>query len=269
MALVLLALVGVACLIALRAWRQRAERRALLQAPLTDEQRVIVAQEVPISRGLPAALRRGYEGRINLFLDQVDFIGCDGLHVSEEMRLVIAAQACLVIANSVAWYRDLRTVLIYPGAFKSVEQWHDGYVVREKEVVRLGESWSRGPVVLSWHHSKQGAADEQDGRNVVLHEFAHQLDDLSGQTNGVPLFRKGQSFAEWERVFLEAFARHEYMVGKGERPVLDPYGATNHQEFFAVAIEAFFEKPGRLKRDEPLVYFQLSRLLGLDPETWR
>ncbi|MCK0094189.1 zinc-dependent peptidase [Yoonia sp. F2084L] len=268
MTVILLILAAVVAGFGFRAWQRRARRQVLLHAALSDHQRQIVAQEVPITRRLPDALRARFEGKINLFLDQLDFIGCDELTVTDAMRLSIAAQACLVIVNSDAWYKNLRTILIYPGAFKSRTTTHDGYVVREEEVVRLGESWSRGPVILSWHHSQQGAAVEDDGKNVVLHEFAHQLDDLSGQTNGVPLFRKGQSFAEWERVFLDAFARHEQSVETGKRALLDPYGATNHQEFFAVAIEAFFEKPGALKRDEPKIYGQLAILLDLDPATW-
>lgn len=268
MTIVLFVLFAVAATLGFRLWQRRARKNALLQTQLMEGQRVIISHEVPITQRLPQALRAKFEGKINRFLDQVEFIGCDGLEVTEAMRLSIAAQACLVIANSDAWYKNLRTILIYPGAFKSVTKIHDGYVVREEEVVRLGESWSLGPVVLSWHHSQQGAQVDDDGKNVVLHEFAHQLDDLSGQTNGVPLFRKGQSFAEWERVFLDAYARHAHSVERGKKPALDPYGATNHQEFFAVAIEAFFERPVALKRDEPKVYGQLAVLLDLDPANW-
>jgi len=262
-----LVLVVLGCVVAI-AWRRRTHRNALLASPLSEEQRRIVAKEVPLSARLPGELRAGYEGKINLFLEQVSFIGCEDLEVTEAMRLSIAAQACLIIANSDAWYRRLRTILIYPSAFISKQTTYDGYVVRQQDTVRLGESWSLGPVVLSWHHTQQGAANTEDGQNIVLHEFAHQFDDLSGQTNGVPLFRKGQSFAEWERVFLEAFARHEQSVDRGKPAVMDPYGATNHQEFFAVAIETFFEKPEQLQRDEPAVYEQLSILLGLDPRNW-
>ena len=145
---------------------------------------------------------------------------------------------------------------------------HDGYVVTERETVRTGESWSRGPVILSWAHAEQGAANDRDGHNVVLHEFAHQLDDLSGHTDGAPVLNSGQSFAEWERVFVTAYERHAQNVETGTLTVLDEYGASNVQEFFAVAIESFFERPGDLKREEPDVYQQLSKLLRLDPLTW-
>jgi Mlc titration factor MtfA (ptsG expression regulator) len=251
-----------------RYWSKQQTRTKLLATALSDHQRAIVAEQVPLIQKLPSELRGKLEGKINVFLHQVDFIGCDGLEVTEEMQLSIAAQACLLVVNSDAWYKHLRTILIYPGAFKSQEKGHDGYVVIERETVRTGESWSRGPVVLSWAHTEQGAIDDKDGHNVVLHEFAHQIDDLSGHTDGAPILNRGQSFADWERVFIEAYDRHVRNVERGHKTVLDAYGADGLEEFFAVAVEVFFEKPVALKREEPAVYEQLSGLFRLEPITW-
>ncbi len=251
-----------------RHWSKYETRTRLLSTRLLDQQRAIVAEHVPLTLKLPPELRGAFEGKINTFLHQIEFIGCDGLEVTEEMRLSIAAQACFLVVNSDAWYKHLRTVLIYPGAFKSIERSYDGYVVTEHNTVRLGESWARGPVVLSWAHSEQGAINEKDGHNVVFHEFAHQIDGLSGHTDGAPVLKKGQSFADWERVFINAYERHNQNVGKGRKTVLDAYGAENHQEFFAVSVEVFFEKPVALKREEPAIYQQLSELFGLEPATW-
>jgi Mlc titration factor MtfA (ptsG expression regulator) len=221
-----------------------------------------------LTRRLPAELRRQLEGKINLFLDQVEFIGCNGLDVTEEMRLSIAAQACLLVVNSDTWYDHLQTILIYPGAFKSRRARRNGYVVTEREVVRTGESWARGPVILSWTHARQGAANDHDGRNVVLHEFAHQIDDLSGRIDGVPNLRGDQSFAGWAKAFIEAYERHVRHVRRGRRTVVDAYGAEGPEEFFAVAVEAFFERPVQLVRAEPAVYEQLSKFFRLEPATW-
>ena len=140
---------------------------------------------------MPNTLRPALEGKINLFLNRVEFIGCDGQEVTEDMRLAIAAQACLLVVNNDQWYDTLRTILIYPGAFQSRQERYDGYVVTEENSVRLGESWARGPVILSWPHSEQGALNAEDGHNVVLHEFAHQIDALSGHTDGAPLMNQG------------------------------------------------------------------------------
>jgi len=243
-------------------------RTSLLETPLSDHQRAIVAEKVPLTRKLPPELRAKLEGKINAFLNQIEFIGRNGLEVTEEMRLSIAAQACLLVVNSDTWYEHLRTILIYPGAFKSRRTEHRGYVVTERETVRTGESWSRGPVVLSWAHTQQGALNDRDGHNVVFHEFAHQIDDLSGHTDGVPNLDRNQTFADWERAFVKAYESHVQHVQKGRKTVFDAYGADGPEEFFAVAVETFFEKPAALKRKEPAVYQQLAMLFRLDPSTW-
>lgn len=251
-----------------RLWKKRAHRQELLEATLSDHQKGVIAEQVPLILRLPHELHSKLQGKIRLFLHQVDFVGCNGLEITEEMRLSIAAQACLLVVNSDAWYTNLRTILVYPNAFKSKTATHDGFVVHETETVRLGESWAQGPVILSWKHAKLGAANDRDGHNLVLHEFAHQLDDLSGQTNGVPVLTKHQSFTEWESVFVKSYESHVRNVVAGRQTVLNAYGAENHQEFFAVAIEVFFEKPARLKKEEAEVYAQLSELLRLDPSAW-
>ena len=249
-------------------WSRKQARATLLATPLSEHQRAVIEAMVPIVRRLPPDLRDRLQGKVNLFLDQVDFIGCDDLEVTEEMQLSIAAQACILVVNSDMRYDNLTTILIYPNAFKSQQRRHSGYVVTEQEIVRTGESWGRGPVILSWAHSKQGARDDHDGHNVVFHEFAHQIDDLSGGTNGVPLLAEGQTFAEWERVFLTAFEAHVHAVESGRRTVIDPYGAEGHEEFFAVSVEVFFERPQALKHENPEVYEQLSKLFRLDPVAW-
>ena len=266
--LILLALIATAAFITYRLWIGRAKRNTLLGSRLTARQTAILAQQVPLLTKLPAELLPKLEGKIQLFLDQVEYHGCNGLKVTEEMRLAIAAQAALLVVNIDQWYTTLRTILIYPGAFTSRQQRYDGYVVTEEDSVRLGESWAHGPVILSWPHSEQGAQKDEDGHNVVLHEFAHQLDTLSGHADGAPVMNKGQNFDDWSRVFLNAYEDHLDAVETGRKTVLDAYGATAHEEFFAVAVEVFFEKPARLKREEPEVYAQLCDFFQLDPANW-
>ncbi|WP_120632855.1 zinc-dependent peptidase [Ruegeria sp. EL01] len=258
----------IAGVLIFRQWSKSQARKSLLAAPLTTHQSNLIESHVPIVRRLPSELRAKLDGKVNLFLDQVTFFGCDGLEVTEEMQLSIAAQASLLVANNDMWYDSLTTILIYPNAFKSRQTKHSGYVVTEKEVVRTGESWNRGPVILSWEHSQQGALNEHDGQNVVFHEFAHQIDDLSGSTNGVPVLSAGQSFDEWESTFLTAYNAHVCAVEAGQPSVIDPYGAEGHEEFFAVAVEVFFEKPQALKKEIPEIYEQLEKLFHLDPITW-
>lgn len=266
-------ILGIALLIAAfllyRRLSKQRRRKALLASSLTPRQRAVVERLVPLVRRLPPPTRRALEGKINLFLDQITFRGQNGLEVTEDMKLSIAAQACLLVVNSPVWYDTLRNVLIYPSAFLTHRDTHDGHFVHENRHATLGESWARGPVILSWDHALQGGLDAEDGHNVVIHEFAHQLDGLSGHTNGIPLLRKGQTYVGWEKAMLDAFQDQVQRVENGERTLIDPYGASNHQEFFAEAIVTFFERPRAMREQVPALYDQLAKLLALDPAEWR
>ena len=250
-------------------WSRRLARKSLLATALSDYQRSIVTNQVPLTRKLPTDIRNQLDGKINLFLNQVEFTGCNGLDVTEDMKLSIAAQACLLVVNRDLWYDHLNTVLIYPNAFKSLHQERTGYVVQERETVRTGESWARGPVILSWKHSQQGALNDHDGHNVVFHEFAHKIDELSGRTNGIPQLDGIERLQDWAKAFDIAYKRHVKATKAGQKTMLDPYGASGPQEFFAVAVEAFFEKPEALKHHESEVFQHMSEFFQLDPSTWK
>ncbi len=262
-----IALVAAGLLLRGRAQARRIER--LLGSALTPEERRIVDELVPITRRLPEDLRQRLEGRINRFLDQITFRGHGGVEVNEAMRLSIAAQACLLIVNTEVWYDTLRNVLVYPSAFGTRRASHEGFLVNERSLSMLGESWARGPVVLSWDHALEGGLDDSDGFNVVIHEFAHQLDALTGQANGIPILSRGQDYAGWEKAMLDAYHDHVERLHSGQVTLIDPYGATNHEEFFAEAVVTFFERPRAMKREEPALYAQFEKLLALDPASWR
>ena len=249
-------------------WQRARNREQLLNAALFPDEWEIINRSVPIISKLPPELRGNFEGKVSLFLDQVEFIGCDGLEVTQEMELSIAAQASLLVVNTDFWYDTLRTILIYPGAFKSRQARRAGFVVQERDVIRAGESWDRGPVILSWAHSAAGARDHDDGQNVVFHEFAHQLDNLSGQTDGFPLLHRDQDYAVWHRAMQLGFERLCADVKQGHKNVIDAYGTTGPEEFFAVCVELFLERPQDLKHQELELYQQLSALFKLDPINW-
>jgi Mlc titration factor MtfA (ptsG expression regulator) len=249
-------------------WRKRRHRQDLLAMGLEDWERDIILDQVPLLSKLPADLQSNLEGKINLFLDQVTFYGCDDLEITDEIQLSIAAQACLLVVNKEAWYETLQTVLVYPSAFKSKTNEHHGYLVTEREIVRLGESWARGPVILSWRHSDAGARDPEDGQNVVIHEFAHQLDGLSGNTNGLPVLSGGQKGADWAHAIEAGYNRLVKQVNRRQRSLIDPYGATSITEFFAVLVELFFERPKDLLTEEPEIYEQLVKFFNVDTAKW-
>jgi Mlc titration factor MtfA (ptsG expression regulator) len=183
---------------------------------------------------------------------------------------VIAAQACLLLAGigKHEFFPRLQSILIYPGAYRDRRR-RTFDLPEEESDVRLGESWHSGSVVLSWESVLAGAAGEDDGVNVVYHEFAHQLDQIDYTADGAPPLRNRGDYAEWSRIFNQEYeALVEAARDPRSDPLLDTYGAENPAEFFAVATEAFFEQPRDLKEEHPGLFEQLTNYFGCDPSLW-
>lgn len=248
--------------------KQRRDR--LRQRPFPALWDAVVENYLPIYSRLSALERRRLQGHIQVFLKEKQFIGCAGLQVTEEMRLAIAAVACLLLLNERGTYfLKLRSVLLYPSAYFVNETAIEGnYVVEERRVARLGESWSRDQVVLSWEQVQRDANNWRDGQNVVLHEFAHQLDQEDGNAEGVPFLPEDLDYAVWAQVMTQEYQQLCQDVQRGAKTVMDSYGTLNPAEFFAVATETFFEKPQQLSKKHPTLYEQLQRYYQLDPVRW-
>ncbi len=187
----------------------------LRRQPFPAAWRTVLKERVPYFRSLPADLQMQLKGHIQVFLAEKAFIGCRGLEVTDEMRVTIAAQACLLILNRPTdYFASLRQILVYPGPF-IVNRTHTDYagVKQDQRQVLAGESWSEGQVILSWEDVVGGAADVSDGRNVVIHEFAHQLDQENGAANGAPILAPHHA-KRWERVMSEAYARLQGNPGR-------------------------------------------------------
>jgi Mlc titration factor MtfA (ptsG expression regulator) len=256
-------LLVVAVFVFWHAGRRERRRRKLRAGRLDARQRAIVAEHFPLWEEIPDEIRAATEGWMRVFLDEMNFEACGGLpEVTEEMRLAIAAPACLLVARRPRnYYERLRSILIYPDAFTVKDEWG-------MDDVRLGESWGHGSVVLAWETVKQGDLNPEDGLNVVLHEFAHQLDQDDGAADGVPELDEGEDYGQWSQAMLPAFDAFCEKVNAGKRSVLDDYGAESPAEFFAVATETFFERAKGLKREEPEVYAELEKFYGMDPAGW-
>lgn len=243
-------------------------REQLRETPFPAEWLEIVARNVPLFERLPEADRLELQGHIQVFLDEKLFEGCGGLEITDEIKLTIAAQACtLLLHRETDYYKRLITILVYPRAYVAhgVESLGNG-VVLEGPQARLGEAWTDGVVVLSWDDVVRGAADYRDGQNVVLHEFAHQLDQEDGVADGAPILERRGSYAVWARALGAEYEQLRDDEAHQRRTVLDTYGATNPAEFFAVATECFFEKPGPLRRKHPALYEELKEYYRQDPE---
>ena len=235
-----------------------------------DEWILYLQSKLPIYERLPVELREKLHLKIGEFIRSTFFEGCGGLELDDEIILTVAAQACILILNHEGEpYPKLNSVLLYPSAFvsRSTSAGPGGTII-EREVKCLGESWDNGTVILSWNSVKHGADNIFDGHNVSFHEFAHQLDSLDGDTDGVPLLGSEEAFQTWANVFAEHAELLIDEVRRGKKSLLDPYGATNPGEFFAVATETFFEKPRQMKRKQPELYAELQSFYRLDPADW-
>jgi len=249
-------------------WRLR---RALAR-PLAAGELAVLERNVEQYRAMDAAQRTRLERLVRRFLHEKTFVGCAGLEITEEMRLTVAGQACLLLlgARGEAVYPTLNAVLVYPGAFLAPRrQVDEAGVVTEERQDLLGESWGDGRVILSWDHVRRAGMETPPSHNVVLHEFAHQLDSESGSTNGAPYLGSAERYRSWSEVLSRDFAALRHDAWFGHEDVLDHYGATNPAEFFAVATEAFFEQPHRLASRHPALYEEFLKYYRVDPRQWQ
>lgn len=247
----------------------RHRRERLRAEPFPDESMRILRKNVPLYSRLSEADRTELHGLIQVFLAEKVFEGCGGLELTDEIRVTIAGQACLLLLHrETNFFKRLITILVYPSAYVAKGMEHiGGGVFLEGEQARLGEAWVDGVVVLSWDDVRGGAFDPKDGHNVVLHEFAHQLDQEDGSADGAPILETRSRYAAWSRILGHDFDELREDEQAARKTVLDGYGATNPAEFFAVATECFFEKPNQLRKKHPQLFDQLASYYHFDPTT--
>jgi Mlc titration factor MtfA (ptsG expression regulator) len=267
-ALILIAAVaaGLALAFGLPTWRLK----RVLARPLDAQWQAILSRNIPVVSRMSGDLQHQLHKLVQQFLHQKKFVGCAGLEVDDEMRLTIAGQACLLLLNRrTRVYPALHTILVYPSAFmvprKEVDE---AGVVTEARQDLLGESWGDGRVILAWDHVQRGSGDWTDGQNVVLHEFAHQLDSESGSNNGAPYLGSQDNYRNWSAVLSRDFASLQVDAMYRQQSVMDHYGATSPAEFFAVATETFFEKPWQMAERHGALFSELFKYYRVDPRAW-
>jgi len=247
---------------------KKMRRRRLRKKPFPAEWSLMLEQNLPLYSRLSPADRQELHGHIQVFLAEKYFEGCAGLTVTVEMKVTIAAQACvLLLHRKTDYYPKLVSILVYPGTYLAHHRERDSAgLVTEGLQPRQGESWSHGTVVLSWDDVRAGAADAQDGHNVVYHEFAHQLDIEDGRlADGSVALPRSSMYGAWSRILGREYAALKKDVAAGRETVLDSYAATSPAEFFAVATECFFETPVLLKTKHPQLYAELKLYYNQDP----
>jgi hypothetical protein len=236
----------------------RRRRRRLLARPFPPEWERALERNFRKWRRLTEEERGRMRDLIRIFVSEKHWEGCGGLGMTDEIRVTVAAQACLLLLGQREgdhrFFPRVKTILVYPNAYTvpGGRLRRDGAI--DATPPRLGEAHYRGPIVLSWPHVIAGGRDEADGRNLVIHEFAHKLDMLDDVVDGTPPLPGREAVEEWVKVMSAEFARLKAAARRDVATLLDEYGATNEAEFFAVATEAFFERPVALHGRHPALY---------------
>jgi Mlc titration factor MtfA (ptsG expression regulator) len=264
--------VGIAVwIIAGEAWWRRRRRAALARQPFPTHWQDWLRARTSIYGRVPPELQSRLHALIRIFVSEKTFVGCNGLTVTEEMRVVIAAYACLLVVNRPDvprshFYDDLFSILVYPTPFIVPHTHRDGHgVITEGHRVLSGQAWDSRRIIVSWQDVEEGLAT---GHNVVLHEFAHYLDMEDETMDGAPGLGSVRAYREWSRVFWYEYDRLRAALAAGQPTFLDPYAASEPAEFFAVVTEAFFEKPREFELQHAGLYEQLRRYYRVDPARW-
>lgn len=267
---VLIGIVGLSMMV-LRPRQRRKNRERIQAEPFPSEWEEIITRRCDFYPKLTPEFQQRLREHVQVFLSEKKFEACGDLEkITTEMKVIIAAQACLLLIGlkQHSYFQKLRSVLLYPGAFRRGGKGVFS-LAEDDDSVLLGESWVSGSVILAWKSALRGVTNEDDGQNVILHEFAHQLDQVDGVADGAPILNSRADYKDWARVLGRDFEKLVKETESGKRELIDSYGATNPAEFFAVATETFFEKPRRLLRKHRELYDELKQYYGLDPAAWR
>jgi len=244
-------------------------RKEVISKPFPEKWKKILNDNIELYRMMPDKFKEQLHNDIKIFLDEKSFEGCGGLEITDEIRVTIAGEACMLLLNKKSDdFPKLHSILVYPHPYVAKSYTSIGGQFAEIPSARAGESWTGGDVVLAWDRVKYGALNGKDGDNVVLHEFAHQLDQEDGAADGIPNINNPKRYSEWCKIFGKEYSLLKNKVEHHKKTLMDAYGATNPAEFFAVATETFFEKPKQMKKNEPELYDELKDFYRLDPAAW-
>lgn len=231
--------------------------------PIPDALWAATVAALPFLDVLTVDEKKELKMKAEAFLFEKEFSTAGGLELSDEICVSIAAQGCLPILKlGLAAYREWVGIVVYPDEFVVPRRIEDeSGVVHEYDDVLSGEAWEGGPLIISWHDVQMAG----DGYNVVIHEFAHKLDMLNGEADGMPALHSGITEAEWEAKFSDAYDDFCQRVDSGEETPIDPYASTDPAEFFAVLTESFFDIPAVVASEYPSIYGLLCRYYLQDP----
>ena len=245
-------------------------RKQILAEPFPYEWNTYLDNNVGLYRRLSVDEQERLRDIAKVMVREKNWEGCKGLVLTDEHRVTIAAQAAVLILNvEHDYFGNVKSILVYPAGYSAKTTVTDGRIVSEAPVNRLGEAWSSDlPIILSWPDALAGGRHEGDGHNVVLHEFAHKLDNRDGKGDGVPRLKTDAEYHRWSVVMSHEFEVLTYRASMGQPSLLNQYGATSPAEFFAVSTECFFERPRELRHYHPDLYKIFQEYYKQDPAGW-
>jgi Mlc titration factor MtfA (ptsG expression regulator) len=248
-------------------WLRRHRREKLLAQPFPPEWLQRLQKNVAFYATLAPDKQKKLRDDLRIFSAERQWEGCRGLRLTDTIKVTIAAQACLLVLGlEIDLYNRVPSILVYPRGYRVPRtEPLGGGAYLEGEADLLGEAHYRGPVILSWAEVREDALHPGSGRNLVFHEFAHQLDMLNGAADGTPPLESDKHEKSWQRVMTSEFRRLRSDAERGRRTLLDPYGLTNEAEFFAVATEAFFDCAAAVQEQHPKLYRLFCEYYRQDP----
>ncbi len=247
-------------------WNRRKMLRALRRGPVSDRLWRQLRKELPLLRPLSVNEAVKLRELTTLFMEEKRFNGVQGIELDDRMKAIIASQACLMILQlGLESYSGWTEIIVYPEIFRVKRTVADeSGIMHEQDSTLSGESWERGPLILSWSEVERDSLQLHKGRNVVIHEFAHKLDALNGRANGMPPLHPDMPLEKWTEALSRAYDRLLRQV-EHHHACINPYAATNPAEFFAVVSEYFFTAPEILEQRCREVYGQLRAYYRQDP----
>lgn len=240
-------------------WLKDHRRKDILKEPFPVQWRKILEDGVAHYSFLNCDEKIHLEELVQVFAAEKNFEGCNGLEITEEIKVIISAEACLLVLGLPHdLFRKLITILVYPSTVvvppSQIGVFTQSPLIVEPETAILGQAFMHGPVILVWDAVKREARHPESGHNVVYHEFAHFLDMMDGAADGTPVLHSQEQYRNWAKVFSKEFFALRSQSEKGEKTFLDSYGAKNEAEFFAVATEFFFDKPVKMQKTHRDLY---------------
>ena len=251
-------------------WFNDNRRKKILATPFSNEWERLIQNNIQYYQHLNNEEKKRLQDLIQIFIAEKHWLGCNNLELTDEIRVMIAAHACLLIlALPNDYYRNVKSIYVYPTTIFSPES-PIGFFEVPTTPIRgpipiLGEAHHRGPVILVWDEVKRETRHPEHGHNVVYHEFAHKLDMLDGSADGTPLLSTPEDYQLWSGVCSKEYLELRNKVEHGSSSFFDSYAATNESEFFAVVTEHFFCKPKNMKHHHPKLYQVLQDFYRQDP----